>query len=149
MIRLYVTADLAEGVAVALGQGQSHYLASVMRRAVGDDYRVMLDSTWGYDFPTALRVGGAIEEMGFYWYEDPLHDQDVYNYVKLRQTLRGEGVKRRGVVGQHCKRAAFGVRQHTAGIAHKGINTSNAGGQNSGGHNAYSTDNYGRDMGLW
>ena len=59
-----------------------------VRRAVGDDYRVMLDSTWGYDFPTALRVGRAIEEMGFYWYEDPLHDQDVYNYVKLRQTLR-------------------------------------------------------------
>ena len=59
-----------------------------VRRAVGDEYRVMLDSTWGYDFPTALRVGRAIEEMGFYWYEDPLHDQDVYNYVKLRQTLR-------------------------------------------------------------
>jgi len=59
-----------------------------VRRAVGDDYRIMLDSTWGYDFPTALRVGRAIEELGFYWYEDPLADQDVYNYVKLRQTLR-------------------------------------------------------------
>ena len=37
MIRLYVTADLAPGVAVALDHGQSHYLASVMRRAVGDE----------------------------------------------------------------------------------------------------------------
>lgn len=61
---------------------------TAVRRAVGDNFRIMLDSTWAYDFPTALRVGRAIEEMGFYWYEDPLHDQDVYNYVKLRQTLR-------------------------------------------------------------
>ena len=34
-----------------------------------------------------LRVGRAIEEMGFYWYEDPLADQDLYNYVKLKQKL--------------------------------------------------------------
>ena len=59
-----------------------------VRRAVGDDYTVMLDSTWGYDYPTALRVGRAVEEMNYYWYEDPLADQDVYNYVKLRQALR-------------------------------------------------------------
>ena len=25
--------------------------------------------------------------MGYYWYEDPLHDQDIYNYVKLKQQL--------------------------------------------------------------
>jgi len=25
--------------------------------------------------------------MGFYWYEDPLADQDLYNYVKLKQKL--------------------------------------------------------------
>jgi hypothetical protein len=50
---------------------------------------------------------------------------------------------------QKRNRAAFGMGQHTAWVAHKGINASNAGGQNSGGHNAYSTDYYGRDMGLW
>jgi 16S rRNA (uracil1498-N3)-methyltransferase len=37
MIRLFVSADLAEGVAVALDHGQSHYLTSVMRRGVGDE----------------------------------------------------------------------------------------------------------------
>lgn len=63
-------------------------ICRAVRKAVGDEFRVMLDSTWGYDFPTALRVGKVIEELGYYWYEDPLHDQDVYNYVKLRQALR-------------------------------------------------------------
>ena len=37
MIRLHVTTELQGGVAVALDPGQSHYLASVMRRAVGDE----------------------------------------------------------------------------------------------------------------
>ena len=47
----------------------------------------MLDSTWAYQYPEALRVGKAIEELGFYWYEDPLADDDLYNYVKLKQQL--------------------------------------------------------------
>ena len=62
-------------------------VCEAVRRAVGDDYTIMLDSTWSYDYPAALRVGRAVEEMGFYWYEDPLADQDIYNYVKLKQQL--------------------------------------------------------------
>jgi len=62
-------------------------VCEAVRKAVGDDYRIMLDSTWSYRYEEALRVGRAIEEMGFYWYEDPLADQDIYNYVKLKQKL--------------------------------------------------------------
>jgi L-alanine-DL-glutamate epimerase-like enolase superfamily enzyme len=58
-----------------------------VRRAVGDGFAVMLDSTWAYEYPAALRVGRAIEDLGFYWYEDPLADDDLYNYVKLKQQL--------------------------------------------------------------
>ncbi len=62
-------------------------VCQAVRRAVGDEYTLMLDSTWSYDFPQAMRVGRAIEELGFLWYEDPLHDQDITSYVKLRQKL--------------------------------------------------------------
>jgi L-alanine-DL-glutamate epimerase-like enolase superfamily enzyme len=62
-------------------------VCQAVRAAVGDDYTLMLDSTWSYDFPAAVRVGRAIEKLGFLWYEDPLHDQDITNYVKLRQKL--------------------------------------------------------------
>jgi L-alanine-DL-glutamate epimerase-like enolase superfamily enzyme len=62
-------------------------VCEAVRRAVGEDYMLMLDATWSYDFPAAMRVGRAIEELGFHWYEDPLADQDLYNYVKLRQKL--------------------------------------------------------------
>ena len=63
-------------------------ICEAVRRAVGDDFRLMLDSTWSYDYPEALRVGRAVEELGFYWYEDPLADDDLYNYVKLKERLR-------------------------------------------------------------
>ena len=62
-------------------------VCEAVRNAVGEDFRVMLDSTWSYNYVDALRVGRAIEELGFYWYEDPLADEDIYNYVKLRQKL--------------------------------------------------------------
>lgn len=62
-------------------------VCKAVREAVGDTHRVMLDSTWSYDYPQALRVGHAIQDLGFYWYEDPLVEDDIYNYVKLRQQL--------------------------------------------------------------
>ncbi|TWT15888.1 enolase C-terminal domain-like protein [Reyranella sp. CPCC 100927] len=62
-------------------------VCEAVRKAVGDDYTVMLDSTWSYDFPAAVRVGLVAQDLGFHWYEDPLADQDIYNYVKLKQKL--------------------------------------------------------------
>jgi L-alanine-DL-glutamate epimerase-like enolase superfamily enzyme len=58
-----------------------------VRRAVGDGFTVMLDSTWAYQYPEALRVGKVAEELGFHWYEDPLADDDLLSYVKLKQHL--------------------------------------------------------------
>jgi L-alanine-DL-glutamate epimerase-like enolase superfamily enzyme len=62
-------------------------VCEAVRKAVGDDYTLMLDSTWSYRFPDAVRVGRAIERLGFLWYEDPLNEEDIYSYVKLRQKL--------------------------------------------------------------
>ena len=62
-------------------------VCEAVRKAVGDDYLLMLDSVWSYDYAAALRVGQAIEALGYYWYEDPLADADIYNYVELRKKL--------------------------------------------------------------
>jgi L-alanine-DL-glutamate epimerase-like enolase superfamily enzyme len=62
-------------------------VCEAVRKAVGDDYLLMLDSVWSYDYQAALRVGQAIEAMGYYWYEDPLADADIYNYVELKKKL--------------------------------------------------------------
>ena len=62
-------------------------ICEAVRTAVGDDMLLMLDSMWAYRYMDALSVGRAVEEMGFYWYEDPLVEEDIYNYVKLHQKL--------------------------------------------------------------
>ncbi len=58
-----------------------------VKEAVGNSMVLMLDSVWAYCYEDALRVGRAIEEMGYYWYEDPLAMDDIYGYAKLRQKL--------------------------------------------------------------
>ena len=62
-------------------------VCQAVRKAVGDDYPLMLDSTWSYRFADAIRVGRAIEQLGFVWFEDPLNEEDIYSYVKLREKL--------------------------------------------------------------
>lgn len=62
-------------------------ICAAVKEAVGDSMVLMLDAMWAYGYEQAVRVGLAIQEMGFYWYEDPLEENDVYNYVKLKQKL--------------------------------------------------------------
>ena len=62
-------------------------ISQAVREAVGDDMKLMLDSMWAYQYEDAMRVGRAIEELDFYWYEDPLVEEDIYNYVKLHDKL--------------------------------------------------------------
>ena len=62
-------------------------ICTAVREAVGDDMILMLDAMWAYQYADAIRVGRAIEELGYYWYEDPLVEEDLYNYVKLNQKL--------------------------------------------------------------
>ena len=62
-------------------------ISRIVREAVGSDMKLMLDSMWGYQYEDAVRVGRAIEELNYYWYEDPLVEEDIYGYVKLHQKL--------------------------------------------------------------
>jgi L-alanine-DL-glutamate epimerase-like enolase superfamily enzyme len=62
-----------------------------VRRAVGDDFPLMLDPacqlrTW----MDALAVGRACDEAGFFWYEDPYRDSGIApeGHKRLREKLR-------------------------------------------------------------
>ena len=49
-----------------------------MRRHVGDGIDLMIDCVSAYDHRTALKVGRVAEELGFYWFEEPLWDHDIH-----------------------------------------------------------------------
>ncbi|OJY35276.1 MAG: hypothetical protein BGP06_05125 [Rhizobiales bacterium 65-9] len=58
-----------------------------IRAAVGDAYALMIDVVSGYDQAQAMRVGRALEELGFLWYEEPLREYDVHGYKMLCDKL--------------------------------------------------------------
>ena len=62
-------------------------VCQAVREAVGKDFDLMLDSTWAYTYDNAIKVGRAIEDLNFYWYEDPLADDDLMGCIKLREKL--------------------------------------------------------------
>lgn len=54
---------------------------------MGDNYALMHDTTWSYDYSEAMRVGRALEELGFLWYEYPLAEESMHDYANLRGKL--------------------------------------------------------------
>lgn len=62
-------------------------IAGALREAVGPDYRLLYDAVSGYDYDQALRVGRALERLDYYWYEDPIRDDDVAGLAELCRAL--------------------------------------------------------------
>ncbi len=58
-----------------------------VREAVGDAMDLMLDPVNMYDRQGAMRVGKALEELGYLWLEAPLLDTDLDGLRHLRQHL--------------------------------------------------------------
>ncbi len=62
-----------------------------VRDRVGDSMALMLDPCCAYDtYGDALRVGRALDDAGYFWYEDPLKDGGVSfaAHRRLRAALR-------------------------------------------------------------
>ncbi|BEQ13190.1 enolase C-terminal domain-like protein [Desulfoferula mesophila] len=58
-----------------------------LRAAFDPEMTFMLDVGGTYDRPEALRVGRAVEELGFEWYEEPLPHYDLEGYRELSRDL--------------------------------------------------------------
>ena len=48
---------------------------------------LMSDPVAAYDHRQALWVGRKLEEMDFYWFEEPLADTDIHGYIELCRAL--------------------------------------------------------------
>lgn len=59
----------------------------LIREAVGPDMKLMSDSPFVYSYEEALTFGRVLQDLDFYWYEDPLPSEDTYGYERLRRHL--------------------------------------------------------------
>lgn len=62
-------------------------LARALREAAGPSMRLMLDAAKRYSRADALRVGEALQSLGFHWFEEPLPQHDWAGYAALRRAL--------------------------------------------------------------
>ena len=69
-----------------------------VRKAVGDEMDIMVDANYGWaiapdrapqrwDLRTAISMARAMEEMGVYWLEEPLHCYDYDGLAELRRQV--------------------------------------------------------------
>jgi L-alanine-DL-glutamate epimerase-like enolase superfamily enzyme len=59
----------------------------VGRKTAGKDIRIMVDANQAYNRVEALRRGRAYQELGCFWYEEPLPPWDHEGYAELAQAL--------------------------------------------------------------
>jgi L-alanine-DL-glutamate epimerase-like enolase superfamily enzyme len=71
--------------------GDDIRMCYAVRKAVGDDLKLMLDTLvypGPYNRQGALRVGRVLDELNFWWFEDPLPKTDLDGLAELTQACR-------------------------------------------------------------
>ena len=95
------TADLAAEIAGYVAQGFDAVKMKVggashaedvervraVREAIGPGVRLMVDAVYALDPPSALRLSRAIEPHDVYWFEQPVHPDDIDGMAQVN--LRG------------------------------------------------------------
>ena len=79
---------VAAKMKVGLGPENDIRLAEAVREGVGPDYRFMVDANHCYTTSDAFHVGRALEELGAYWFEEPVAPEDLDGYRELRAGLK-------------------------------------------------------------
>ena len=108
-------------VAFAPDPGMDIRACTAVRRAVGPDIALMLDGYHEYSRTDALRIGRALEELDFTWYEEMMNEQSMSSYVWLAQQLRIPLLGPESLSGKHYARAEW-VRSGASDILRAGVN---------------------------
>jgi L-alanine-DL-glutamate epimerase-like enolase superfamily enzyme len=61
--------------------------ARAVRRLVGDDLPLAFDANNGYSVGGAIRVGRALEELGYWWFEEPVQHYHLKTMGEVAQRL--------------------------------------------------------------
>jgi L-alanine-DL-glutamate epimerase-like enolase superfamily enzyme len=93
---------------------------TAVRKAVGPDIALMLDGYHEYSRMDALRIGRALEELNFTWYEEMMNEQSMASYVWLAEQLRIPVIGPESLSGKHYSRADW-VKAGASDILRAGV----------------------------
>ncbi|MEU8567926.1 enolase C-terminal domain-like protein [Streptomyces pathocidini] len=91
-----------------------------LREHVGDGFPLAYDGSAGFDLPDAIRLGRALSEADYLWYEEPMREFSVTAYQLLAQKVDVPLLVAETSDGAHMNSADF----IAAGAATAGVRTS-------------------------
>lgn len=94
-------------VSFAPDPGMDIKACTAVRRAVGPDIELMLDGYHEYSRTDALRIGRALEELGFAWFEEMMNEQSTASYAWLAGQLDVPILGPESLSGKHYARAGW------------------------------------------
>lgn len=72
---------------IGLSPEEDIKLVEAVRRGVGDDMRLMVDANHAYTAREAIPLGRAMQDLGVYWFEEPVAPEDKQGYRDLCEAL--------------------------------------------------------------
>ncbi|NEU31448.1 mandelate racemase/muconate lactonizing enzyme family protein [bacterium LRH843] len=58
-----------------------------VRDAFGYDLEIMIDANQGLDVASSIILGRELEKLGVYWFEEPVHADDIAGLAQIAETL--------------------------------------------------------------
>ncbi len=56
----------------------------MVREAIGDSMRIMIDANQGMDVPSAIKLSNLAKDIGIHWFEEPVANTDFAGYETIR-----------------------------------------------------------------
>ncbi len=113
-----------EAIKLHLGYGvrEDGRIASELREALGDDFRLMIDAHWKYSVPDAIRLGRRLEALDVEFLEAPTLPEDIDGHVEICRALDmavaiGEAKRTRYQFKERLVKRAADILQPDAGRA--------------------------------
>lgn len=96
----------ASKMKIGMGVEADTQLAAAVRRGAGDRIRLMADANHAYAVGEAIRLGQALRDLDFYWFEEPVMPEDYSGYQTIRSALPGINI-----AGGEAEWTRFGHRE--------------------------------------
>ena len=89
---------------------------AAIRRAIGDDIRLMVDANQAYPAATAIRIGNQLADLDITWFEEPVNAKDVDAYLQVQAAVPmpvagGENLRTRYEFKDFFARRAYDIAQ--------------------------------------
>ncbi|MBQ9564921.1 MAG: mandelate racemase/muconate lactonizing enzyme family protein, partial [Synergistaceae bacterium] len=60
----------------------------LVREAVGPELKIMMDANQGMDVPSAVKLISRVEDLGIFWFEEPVTNTDFEGYATIHAKTR-------------------------------------------------------------